>query len=320
VRYAAVRIVQAAPLLLLVSVASFAIMHLAPGGPTTAYTHNPLVSGQQIAVIRRSMGLDDPLPVQYLKWLSSLLQGNWGYSLADGRPVVTVIMERAPATLLLMTASLVIALTIALPLGIIAALHHRSKLDHVLTFASFFAWAMPVFWFGLMAQFVLAVHLHLFPVAGIHSTDAGDPLDFLRHLLLPALVLGVGSIASWSRFLRSSLLEVLNQPYMTTARAKGNSEGRALVRHALRNAIIPLVTVIGLDLPHLFTGAVVTETIFAWPGIGRLFYDSLVVRDYPVEMGLLMITAALIIAGNLAADLAYAVLDPRIRLGARTAG
>jgi peptide/nickel transport system permease protein len=292
-------------------------MHLAPGGPTTAYTHNPLVSGQQIAVIRRSLGLDDPWPVQYLKWLSSLLQGNWGYSLVDGRPVLTVVLERAPATLLLMTASFAIALTGALPLGVVAAVRKRSTLDHALTFASFFAWAMPVFWFGLMAQSVLAVHLHLFPVAGIHSTGADDPLDLVHHLLLPALVLSLGSIASWSRFLRSSLLEVLSQPYMATARAKGNSERRATMRHALRNAIVPLVPLIGLDIPHLFAGAVVTETIFAWPGMGRLFFDSLVARDYPVEMGLLMMTAALVIAGNLTADLANAALDPRIRLGAR---
>jgi peptide/nickel transport system permease protein len=318
-RHAGRRIAQAAPLLLLVSVGAFAVMHLAPGGPTTAYAHNPLVDGAQIAAIRRSMGLDDPLPVQYVKWLSSLLRGSWGYSLADGRPVLTVILERAPATLLLMTASFAIALTLAVPLGVVAAVRQRSKLDHALTFASFFIWAMPVFWLGLMAQFVLSVHLHLFPVAGIHSTDAGDPLDLAHHLALPALVLGLGSIASWSRYLRSSLLEALGQPYMATARAKGNSERQAMVRHALRNAIIPLVTIVGLDIPHLFTGAVVTETVFAWPGMGRLFYESLVARDYPVEMGLLMVTAALIIAGNLAADLTYAALDPRIRLGARAA-
>ncbi len=319
-RYAARRVAHAGPLLLLVSVASFGIMHLAPGGPTTAYTHNPLVSGRQIAAIRRAMGLDDPWPVQYLRWLGSLLRGDWGYSLVDGRPVLTVILERVPATLLLMSTAFALALALALPFGIVAAMRPRSTVDHALTLASSFAWAMPVFWFGLMAQLVLAVHLHLLPVAGIHATEADDPLDLARHLVLPALVLGLGSIASWSRYLRSSLLEVLGQPYMVVARAKGNSSRRALVRHALRNAVIPLVTALGLDLPRLFTGALVTETIFAWPGIGRLFYDSLVARDYPVEMGLLIITASLIIAGNLAADLAYAALDPKVRLGARAAG
>jgi peptide/nickel transport system permease protein len=311
-------VVQAVPLLLLVSVVAFAIMHLAPGGPLTAYAHDPLVSGGQVAKIRQAMGLDDPWPDQYLKWLGSLLQGSWGYSYADGRPVLTVILERLPATLLLMTAAIVIALGLALPLGVLGAVRRYSRLDHALTLVSFFAWAMPVFWLGLMAQFVFAVHLHLVPVAGIQSTDRGDLLDLLHHLVMPALVLGLTSIAGWSRFVRSSLLEVLNQPYMVTARAKGNRERTVVIRHGLRNAVIPLVTVVGLDLPQLFTGAVITETIFAWPGMGRLFYDSLVARDYPVEMGLLMISATLIIAGNLAADLAYAALDPRVRLGARS--
>jgi peptide/nickel transport system permease protein len=263
------------------------------------------------------MGLDDPLPVQYVKWLGSLLRGDWGYSFSNGRPVLLVILERVPATLLLLTAAFTIALTLALLLGTVAALGQQSRLDHLLSFISFFTWAMPVFWSGLVAQQVLAVQLGLFPAAGMHATGADDVLDLLHHLVLPAFVLGLASIASWSRYLRSSLLEVLNQPYMVTARAKGNSPRRALTRHGLRNALIPLVTLLGLDVPLLFTGAVITETVFAWPGTGRLFFDSLVARDYPVEMGLLMITASLIIAGNLAADLVYAVLDPQVRLGAR---
>jgi peptide/nickel transport system permease protein len=312
--YAAWRLVQAAPLLLLVSIAGFGIMHLALGGPTTAYGHNPLVAGDQITRMRQSMGLDDPWPVQYFKWLTSLLRGNWGYSFADGRPVLAVILERLPATLLLLTAATAVAMALALLLGTLAAVKQYSVFDHVLSFGSFFAWSMPVFWFGLMAQLVFAVHLRLFPVAGMQGAEAAGPLDLLHHLVLPALVLGLSGTASWSRYLRSSLLEVLNQPFMTTARAKGNSERQALFRHGLRNALIPLVTVLGLDIPYLFTGAVLTETVFAWPGMGRLFYDSLVARDYPVEMGLLVMTAVLIILGNLLADLLYAALDPRIRV------
>jgi len=317
-RYARARLLQATPLLLLVSVAGFGIMHLAPGGPTTAYTHNPLVSSEHIRRIRLAMGLDDPWQVQYVKWLSSLLRGDWGYSLADGRPVLTVILERVPATLLLMAAAFAVAVALAVPVGAVAALRQYSWVDHALTLLSYFAWAMPVFWLGLLMQFVLAVHLHLVPVAGMHAVGAGDPLDLLHHLVLPALVLGVTSVAGWSRYLRSSLLEVLHLPYMTTARAKGHSARSALLRHGLRNALVPIVTVVGLDVPQFFTGAVVTETIFAWPGMGRLFYDALGARDYAVEMGLLMITAALIILGNLAADLVCAALDPRIRLGARS--
>jgi len=315
VRYAAARLAQAVPLLFLVSVAGFSLMHLAPGGPTIAYAHNPLVSGAQIASIRRGMGLDDPLPQQYLKWLVSLLRGDWGYSFVDGRSVQVVILERVPSTLLLMTTALAIALALALPLGILAAARRNSILDHVLTVASSVAWAMPVFWLGLLAQFALAVRLRLLPVAGLHSTDDAGMLDLLRHLLLPALVLGLGSIAAWSRLLRSALLEALSQPYVTAARAKGGSRRGVLLRHALRNALSPLVTMMGLDIPQLFAGAVMTETVFAWPGMGRLFYDSLMARDYPVEMGILMITAVLIIAGNLAADIACGALDPRVRLG-----
>lgn len=314
-RYATWRIVQAAPLLLLISVASFAVMHLAPGGPLTAYAHNPMVSPQQIALIRRELGLDDPGYVQYFKWLSSMLRGNWGFSYQDGRPVLTVILERLPATLVLMGAALLISVAFALLIGIISATRQYSKLDYTLTLGTFFAWAMPTFWFGLMAQFLLAVHLRIFPVSGMTSI-AGGPFDVLVHLILPSFVLGLTSIASWSRYLRSSLLEVLSQPFMVTAQAKGNSERAALFKHALKNALLPLVTIMGLDIPSLFTGAVITETIFSWPGMGRLFFDALNARDYPVEMGLLMISASLIIAGNLIADLAYAVLDPRVRLGA----
>lgn len=316
IRYAAGRVLQAVPLLLLVSVASFAVMHLAPGGPLTAYAHNQQVTPRQLALIKQELGLNDPGYVQYFKWLFSVLRGDWGFSYQDGRPVLTVIAERLPATLLLMGAALLISVALALVIGIVGATRQYSKLDYTITLGTFFAWAMPTFWFGLMAQFVLAVHLRVFPVSGMTSI-AGGPLDIPLHLVLPSLVLGLTSIASWSRYLRSSLLEVLSQPFMTTAHAKGNSERAALFRHALKNALLPLVTIMGLDIPSLFTGAVITETIFSWPGMGRLFFDSLNARDYPVEMGLLMFSATLIVLGNLVADLAYALLDPRIRLGAR---
>jgi peptide/nickel transport system permease protein len=311
------RLAQAVPLLFLVSVAAFGIMHLAPGGPTTAYAHDPLVAGERIAMVRRSMGLDDPLPVQYLRWLRGLVTGDWGYSFATGRPVLTSVLERVPATFALMAAAFTIGIGVAVPLGMVAATHQHSRLDHAITVTSLFAWAMPVFWFALMGQLVLAVHLRLVPVAGMHATDADDFLDFARHLLLPAAVLGLTSTAGWSRYLRSSLLEALGEPYVTTGRAKGGGSRHVLWRHALPNAMLPMVTLIGLDIPQFFTGSVVIETIFAWPGMGRLFTDSLVARDYPVEMGILMIAAGLIILGNLAADLVHSALDPRVRRAAK---
>jgi len=319
VTHALSRLAQAAPVLLLVSVAAFGIMHLAPGGPTTVYGHDPLVMGDRVAAVRQSMGLDDALPVQYLRWLWALVRGDWGSSFATGRPVLATILERVPATLALMAAAFAIGVGLAVPLGVAAATHPGSRLDHAITAASLFAFAMPAFWFALMAQLVLAVHLRLLPVAGMHSAGDAGPADLLRHLLLPAAVLGVTSTAPWSRYLRSALLEALRQPYVTTSRAKGGGARHVLWRHALPNAMIPMVTLAGLDIPQFFTGSVVVETIFGWPGMGRLFSDSLLARDYPVEMGVLMIAAALIIAGNLAADLVLARLDPRVRLGARVA-
>jgi peptide/nickel transport system permease protein len=318
-KYALGRVAQAGPLLVLVSVAAFGIMHLAPGGPTTVYAHDPLVAGERIAAVRQGMGLDDPWPVQYLRWAWALVRGDWGTSFATGRPVLTSILERVPATLLLMTAAFAIGIGLAVPLGVVAATRQHSRLDHVITAGSVFAWAMPAFWFALMAQFMLAVQLRLFPVAGMHATDAQDALDLARHLVLPAVVLGLTSTAGWSRYLRSSLLEALRQPYVTTGRAKGGGASHVLWRHALPNAMIPMVTLIGLDIPQFFAGSVVIETIFAWPGMGRLFYDALLARDYPVEMGVLMITAALITAGNLAADLVLAALDPRVGRAVRAA-
>jgi len=315
-RYAASRAAQVVPLLLLVSLVDFAIMHLAPGGPTTMYARGHQISADQLRAIRAALGLDQPLPVQYWLWLTSLLRGDWGYSIADGRPVLAVIAERVPATLLLMAAAAAVALCLAVPIGIVAAVRRYSWLDHVLTFASFTAWGMPVFWLALMVQSFLAVDLGLFPVAGLHATGRYDPLDALHHVALPALVLGMASVTGWSRYVRSSLLEVLQQPYMATAMAKGSSPSRALARHALPNALAPLVTLLGLEVPRLFAGAVVTETIFGWPGMGRLFLGSIQARDYPVAMGVLMITAALIALGSLLADLLYALLDPRVRLGA----
>lgn len=318
-RHALGRLMQAGPLLVVVSLLAFAMMHLAPGGPTTAYAHNPLVSGEQIASIRRSMGLDEPLPMQYVSWLWSLAHGEWGYSLADGRPVLTLILERLPATLLLMVTASAVGVTISFPLGIVAATRQYSLVDHLITIASMFTWGMPAFWFALMAQLLFAVRAHLLPVAGMHGTDAHDQLDVALHLVLPALVLGLTSLGGWIRYLRSALLEAIHQPYVTTSRAKGGSAGYVLVRHVLPNAMIPLITIAGLDAPQLFTGSVVVETIFAWPGMGRLFYDSLLARDYPVEMGILMVAAVLTILGNLAADLLHRALDPRVRVGGRLA-
>ncbi len=307
------RAIQACGLLFLVSLVSYLIMNAAPGGPLVVYLHNPQVTPDKIELLRHQLGLDQPWYSRYLVWLSGLLHGQWGYSYYTGRPVLDMITERLPATLMLMLSAFSLALALSFPLGIFAATHKYSWGDNLFSFASFFAWAMPTFWFGLMLQLVLAVKWRVLPVAGMHEIGTTSVLDLLRHLAMPAMVLGLGSIASWSRYLRSSLLEVLGQDYVRTAQAKGLPWRRVRGRHVLRNALIPIVTLMGLDLHVLFSGAVITESIFGWPGMGRLFLSSLNNRDYPLQMAGLMISATLLILGNLLADLAYALLDPRIR-------
>jgi peptide/nickel transport system permease protein len=224
-----------------------------------------------------------------------------------------MIDERLPATVMLMVSAFTLAIVLSFPLGVLAATHKYSWGDNLLSFGSFFVWAMPTFWFGLMLQMALAVRWHLLPVAGMHQIDDQSVWDLLRHLAMPAMVLGIGSIASWSRYLRSGMLEVLGQDYVRTAYAKGLPARRVVNRHVLRNSLIPIVTIMGLDLHVLFSGAVITESIFGWPGMGRLFLAALNNRDYPLQMAGLMISAALLIGGNLVADLTYAALDPRIR-------
>ena len=311
--YIAGRGIQAAALLVLVSCVSYAIMNVAPGGPLAVYLHNPQVTPDRIVLLQHQLGLDRPWYARYLTWLGAIARGEWGDSYYTGRPVLAMIGERLPATLLLMASAFALALGLSFPLGIFAATHKYTWGDNLLSFASFFAWAMPTFWFGLMLQLVLAVHLRLLPVAGMHEIGNSGAADLLRHLVMPAVVLGLGAIASWSRYLRSSVLEVLSREYVRTARAKGLPRARVLSRHIVRNSLIPIVTLIALELPALFGGAVITESIFGWPGMGRLFLEALNNRDYPVQMAGLILSAALLVVANLLADLTYAVLDPRIR-------
>ncbi|MBX5445997.1 ABC transporter permease [Sphaerobacter sp.] len=311
-RYTVRRLLGAVPLIIGISLISFLFMQLAPGGPDAMFARSGRMSDEQLAAIRRNMGLDQPVPVQYLHWLKNLLKGDLGTSYVQNRPVTTVILERLPSTLILVGAGLSIALVLALAFGVLAAVRQYSLFDHIVSAISFFGLAMPVFWFGLMLQLLFGVRLGWLPTAGMHATGETGLLDLLKHLALPAFTLAVGTIAGWSRYVRSSLLEVIHKDYIRTARAKGVRERTIFLRHALRNALIPFVTVVGIDIPLYAVGAVVTETVFAWPGMGRLFYDSLASRDYPVQMGILVLSSVAIILGNLIADLIYALLDPRI--------
>ena len=314
-QYTVKRLLNAIPLLVGVSIIGFALMHLAPGGPLGVYTLNPTVSAQDIERIKVLYGLDQPTHVQYVKWASNMAVGNWGNTFFGGRPVLQVILERVPATLLLAGTSLAIAMLLGMAIGILGAVRRYSIFDYLATTGAVFALSFPTFWFGLMAIFVFALELRWLPSGGMFTLgEEGNVLDLLRHLILPTAVLSLVIVATWSRYARSSFLEVINQDYIRTARSKGLRGGAVMLRHAFPNAVVPLIALLGVDLPFLFSGALVTETIFGWPGMGRLFVDALTMKEYPILMGMMMFTAVFVIVGNLLADLGVALVDPRVRL------
>jgi len=309
------RILGALPLLVGISVILFAIVHLAPGGPLDVYADNPSVSKEALDQIAKAYGLDQPVPVQYVMWLKSMVVGDWGYSIRTGRPVFTEIVLRLGPTFQLGGLALLVSMLFAIPFGIIGATRRGSKLDVALTMAAFAGISTPVFWLALLLQLLFSVELGWLPSAGYKSIGGGSVADRLSHLAMPVAVLALATIASWSRFIRSGMIDVLNQDYVRTAYAKGRTERGVVFAHVLRNAMIPAVTVMAVDFGTVISGAVITETVFAWPGIGRLFMESMNGRDYSMLMGLMMIGSVGIILANIIADLVYAMLDPRIRYG-----
>ncbi|MDR7486636.1 MAG: ABC transporter permease [Armatimonadota bacterium] len=312
-RYLLVRACQGAVLLLIVSAVIFLIVHSAPGGP--AILNNPDVDPHTAQAIARDLGLTDPVPVQYARWLGRAIRGNLGRSYQHQIPVVQLIANRIPNTLILTGTALALGVLAAIPLGVISAVRRYSAVDYTATVGAFIGVSIPTFWLGIMFIVLFSVTLGWLPSAGMRTagvtTGAGD---LLRHLIMPAVVLSTFPLAQLMRYARSSMVEVLSQDYVRTAQAKGLSPWRVLGVHALRNALIPVVTVLGVIIPRLLSGAVITETIFAWPGLGRLAVDAAVTRDYPVIMGLTMTTAVLVIVCNLLTDVAYVSLDPRISL------
>ena len=306
------RLIQAVPLLLLISLLVFLLIHAAPGGPLAVYLSNPNVRPQDIERLRRALGLDEPLWRQYISWLTAFARGDWGYSFSDGRPVVERVLERLPATLELTLTSLIVGLLLTFPVGVFAAVTRGRWFDRVTTAIAFAGISLPAFWFALMLQIVFAIGLGWFPSSGRTTFGGGDLEDRVQHLVLPAVVLASLLAAGWSRYLRSSMIEALAQPFVTAARARGIPARLVVLRHALRNALGPIVTIVLLDSALMVSGAVVTESVFAWPGLGSLFTDALARRDYTVLMALLMLTSTAVVALNLAADAAYALLDPRV--------
>ena len=323
-RYIARRLLQLIPVLWIISVIVFVLLQLTPGDPVAALEDNPNITAEDRERYAEQLGLNDPLHIKYLKWSKNLVTGNWGISIATKKPVLEEIWTRFPNTIRLMLVALVSTLLFALPIGIISAVKQYSIFDHIATTVAFIGQSIPVFWFGLLLIMIFSIMIKdaegnpFLPSGGMYDLrlydDATAPLsNRLKHMVLPVAMLTMFGAGRYTRFMRSSMLDVLHQDYLDTARAKGLRERIVIMLHALKNAAIPIITIIALELPLLFSGAVFTETIFSWPGMGRLFIRSVERTDYDLVMGIVMINAFLILIFNLLADITYAYLDPRVR-------
>jgi peptide/nickel transport system permease protein len=309
------RIILMIPMLFGISVISYAIIRLAPGDPTRILADPELLTREQMELMRVNLGLDKPLPVQYLRTMQSLITGDL-LSFRTRQPVVEMIFERLPTTLLLTACVIVVGFVFGIVFGVLQALKRNSFLDDVLTFLSLFGFAVPTFWLALMLMMIFSVRLDWLPASGIRPTDSTgwNPLVIAPYLVLPTIVLATNLMASVARYTRSSMLDAMAQDYLRTARAKGLTERTVTVTHALRNSLLPVITLLGVQIPYLLGGTVAVETIFALPGIGRLALDAVTTRDYPVILTINVFVAILVLVGNLLADIAYSFADPRVRL------
>lgn len=318
-RYIIYRLLMFPVLLLGITVISFTVMHLTPGSPVDSVKMSPDVDTRAQERLYKAYGLDRPIHEQYISWTKRVLRLDFGTSFKDGRNVMDKILERLPATILLNVMTLLAIFSLAIPIGIISAVKHNSLTDKILAIGVFVGYAIPSFALALVLMHLFGVKLGWLPISGIVSVDfefmsAGrKALDILKHLALPVLTSSIGGLAFLSRYMRSSMLEIIRKDFVTAARARGIEERRIILVHVLKNALIPIVTILGLLVPALVGGSVVFETIFSWPGMGRMAYNAIMSRDYPVVMGVGIIMAFLTLAGNLLADIGYAAVDPRIR-------
>lgn len=307
------RLLIAIPVLIGVTIFNFIIINMAPGNPVEMFV-NPDATPAQIELEKERMGLNDPMVIQYFRWMNSLLHGDLGYSYSTYEPVTQVLLERMGPTLLLMGLALFFGLLIAIPIGILSATKQYSKLDYATTGFSFLGISIPHFFLGLGAIYIFSVQLQLLPTGGMMTLGSGGGfVDRVEHLILPVFVLATGIAGKKIRYVRASMLDVLGQDYLRTARAKGLREFVVTNKHALKNALIPIITVIGLEIPLLIGGAVITEQVFQWPGMGLLTIQSIMSRDYPTLMAINLLTAVIVLVANFATDILYSVADPRIK-------
>lgn len=320
--YLVKRVLFMIPLLLGITIICFFVMRLAPGSPTDLQTQmNPKASAEMRQRLMSLYELDKPVHVQYASWLKKLARGDLGTSFSsDHRPVADKILERLPITIAINLLSLIIIIAVAVPIGVLSAVHQDSLFDKVMSVIVFIGFAVPTFWLALLLMIFFGIHLGWLPISGLRSLNYEylsvweQLIDLAAHLVLPVFISAFGGLAGLSRYMRANMLEVIRQDYILTARAKGLSERQVIYKHALRNALLPAITILGLSIPGLIGGSVIFETIFAIPGMGQLFYMSVMARDYPTVMGILLIGAVLTLAGNLIADVSYAAADPRIRI------
>ncbi|MCR2785185.1 MULTISPECIES: ABC transporter permease [unclassified Microbacterium] len=314
--YVGRRLAQVVPMLLLLSFVVFALLHLAPYDVVDAVT-TPQMSAETVALIRERYGLDQPFLVQYGLWLSNVLQGDLGYSLVSRHAIADDLAARIPATVLLVAPAYIAALLLAMVLGLVAAARRGTWTDRAIDALCGIGIATPSFWFALLVIYVFGYHLRWFPIIGMHSVGKqGDPVDFLLHFVMPFLVLTVAFFPDIARYVRSAAISQLDQDYVLVQRAFGATRGEVFARHVSRNVLLPIITQLGLALPLLVTGAIVTESIFGWPGVGPYFLTATRSLDYPVILAVLLLSATLVIIGNLIADILYVLADPRIRIGA----
>ena len=315
--YLARRVVQASFTLITITVLCFLLTRFS-GDPMAQYAANPRMSAEDRAALRERLGLNQPLPVQYLKWLGLALQGDLGQSFFSKQPVTEMISTRLPNTLVLMLTAEVVTVGLALLLGILAAVKQYSALDNIITSFSFVGFSMPIFFIALGLMLIFAVQFKEWGLpylpTGADIWDKSDPVELATHLVLPVAALAIVNTAGYARFVRTSMLEVLGLDYVRTARAKGLTSREVMFKHALRNAALPLVTIVGLDIPFLLGGALVTESVYAWPGMGRLFWEYAQRGDYPVVLGVLLIISTAVVVFTILTDLIYTFVDPRIRL------
>lgn len=315
------RLLLSIPIILGITLITFAIIHITPGGFTAVHMDmNPNISPTAIEEMKKLYGLDKPLPAQYLEWLGRFATLDFGRSFLDNRPVMEKIGERVPATLLLSLSGMALLYCLAIPLGVFSAMRHQTKTDTGLTIVTFIIWSVPFFWLALLSMKFFGVELGWLPISGIRSVNHDllnwheQVMDYMRHLILPVFTTAFTGLATVIRYTRTNLLEVIRQDYIKLAIAKGLPKNKVYYQHALKNALLPIITILGLSLPGLLSGSFIVEAIFAWPGMGRLAFESALNFDYPVIMGGLVIAAFLTLAGNIIADVLYAVADPRIRL------